>query len=120
MTMFLSDLAKSVIVAGLCVGSAVADVDCGGIPTNVRNWEDGSGYLGVTFPGTTSVWVLCSNNQTLGNVTPTDCKAILATLLTALAAQRQVDILFGTYTDCASVPSFDITLPGKLKYVTAM
>ncbi len=101
-----------------CVGSAVADIDCGGIPANVRNWGDGEGILGVTFVGSSSVWVLCSRNQTLGLVTPADCNSYLAVLLTAIAAQRSVDILFGTYTDCASVPSWDNTLPSHLKFVT--
>ncbi len=102
----------------LSVGSAVADIDCGGIPANVRNWGDGQGFLVVTFTGSSSVWVLCSRNQTVGLVTPADCNSYLAVLLTAIAAQRSVDILFGTYTDCASVPSWDNTLPSHLKFVT--
>ena len=112
-------LLKSLFLAAICSGAAHADVDCVGVPLNVRNWEDGSGYLGVTLTGYSSVWVLCSVDQTLGNVSATDCKNILATLLAAIAAQRNVDILFAGYTNCASVPSFDITLPSHIHYVTA-
>jgi hypothetical protein len=110
---------KSLILAAACAGAAQADIDCAAVPLNVRNWEDGSGYLGVTFTGYSSVWILCSVDQTLGNVSPADCKNVLATLLAAIAAQRNVDILFAGYTSCASVPSFDITLPSKIEYVTA-
>jgi hypothetical protein len=113
-------LFKSLFLAAICSGAAHADVDCFGVPLNVRNWEDGSGYLGVTLSGySTSVWVLCSVDQTLGNISPADCKNILATLLAAIAAQRNVDILFAVYTSCASVPSFDLTLASKIEYVTA-
>jgi hypothetical protein len=111
---------KACFLAVVCASAAFADVDCAGVPLNVRNWEDGSGYLGVTLTGySTSVWVLCSVDQTLGNVSPTDCKNILATLLAAVASQRSVDILFAGYTSCATVPSFDVTLPGKIEYVNA-
>jgi len=117
----MGDLMKSAILCGLCIGSAVADIDCVGIPSSVRTWGDGNGYLAVTLNGYSGgSWILCGYDQTVGSVTPTVCKGILATLLTGLVAQRPVDILFGTYTDCASVPGFDTTLPGRLKYVTAL
>lgn len=113
-------LFRSLVLTAACVGAAHADVDCIGVPASIRNWEDGSGYLGITLTGyPSSVWVLCSVDQTLGNVSPTDCKNILATLLSALASQRNIDILFAGYTSCASVPSFDITLAGKIEYVTS-
>jgi hypothetical protein len=120
MNFITRQIGVGLLLIGLGVSPCFADIDCGGIPVNVRNWGGGLGYLGVTFPGSSSVWVLCSNNQTLGNLTVADCKNILATLLTAIAAQRQIDILFSGYTDCASVPSFDITLPGKIQYVTLL
>jgi hypothetical protein len=113
-------LLKCLFLAAICAGAAHADVECVGVPASVRNWEDGSGYLGVTLTGYSSVWVLCSMDRVLGNVLPTDCKNILATYLAAIAAQRNVDILFAGYTDCVTVPSFNITLPGKIDYVTAL
>ena len=117
---FVKMLLGCLILAATCAGAAHADVDCIGVPLNVRNWEDGSGYLGVTLTGSSSsVWILCSVDQTLGNVSPVGCKNILATLLSAIASQRSVDILFAGYTSCASVPTFEITLASKLVYVTA-
>jgi hypothetical protein len=111
---------SSLILATVCAGAAHADVDCIGVPLSVRNWENGSGYVGVTLTGSSSVWIVCSVDQTMGNVSPADCKNVLAVLLAAIAAQRSVDILFSGYTSCASVPTFDITLPGKIDYVTAI
>ena len=118
---FVSALTKSLVCTGIIASAAFADVDCVGVPLNVRNWEDGNGYLGVTMAGySNSVWILCSVDTTLGYVTATDCKNILAVLLAAIAAQRNVDILFAGYTSCASVPSFQINLASQVEYVTAL
>ena len=112
-------LSRSLILTATSVSAAHAAIDCAVVPLNVCNWEDGSGYLEVTLTGYSSIWILCSVDQTLEKVSPVDCKNVPATLLAAIASQRNVDILFAGYTSCAAVPSFDITLPSKIEYVTS-
>jgi hypothetical protein len=115
--LLISGLRKCLILACFCIGTANATaVDCTGIPTQVRNWGS-SGYVAVSLSGYTGTWIICSYDQTVGNVTPAACKGMVATLLTGLAAQRPVDLEFNTYSDCASVPSFNTALPASLNYV---
>jgi hypothetical protein len=93
------------ILAAALSGNAFGDVDCVGIPTQVRTWNHSDQYLSVSLSGYPGPWIICRYDTNFGlGSTPASCKGAQANLLTALAAHRPVRLSFLVYTDCSTIP----------------
>jgi hypothetical protein len=94
------------VAAGVLVliESASADVDCRGEVTNLSLQLDGNGQVTLSLSGGPNYTYLCSVDAVRNGVSPTVCRMMYATLVTAKTTGKKVSIRFYNYNSCSAIP----------------
>lgn len=82
-------------------------VDCKGSVSNLSVQLNAVGTITLSLSGGPTYTYLCNVGEgSLNGVSPSVCKTMYATLLTAKATNKQVNIRFYDYDSCSAVPSW--------------
>lgn len=95
-------------------GVSKADVDCEGVPIDVRVWAQADNWMAIYLEGHPGPWLLCKFDEPFGGISPERCKSIYAGALSAMTTSKPVLLMFNDYTNCADIPAWSNEVPSKL------
>jgi len=100
-----------VIISAILVsmwGNAYSQVDCTGTVDNLSLQLNSVGTVTISLSGGPTATYLCDVDGTSARngVSPTVCRTMFSTLLTAKTTGKKVLIRFQDYTSCSAVPAW--------------
>lgn len=88
-------------------GMSSAAVDCAGEVTNLSLQLTSEGPVTLSLSNGPSYTYLCNIDGSARNgVSPTVCRTMYATLVTAKTTGKKVSIRFYDYNDCSAIPAW--------------
>jgi hypothetical protein len=92
-------------LASLACGNVWA-VDCTGTVQTLSLQLDTQGIVTLSLSGGPTYTYLCAVDNTFNGVSPTVCRTMYATLMTAKTTGEAVLIRFHDYSSCTAVPAW--------------
>jgi len=111
-------VAFGLIIALVAPHRALAFVDCEGTVNTLSMQMDTLGLVTLSLSGGPTYTYLCAVDGTVNGVSPTVCRTMYATLVTAKTTGKRVLIRFNDHASCSAIASW--TLAGALGWTIVL